>query len=86
MLILTSVFCTSQKISEIAHSHGAIVLVDNSIMSPVLSRPIELGAGIKSFIYLTKKHHLSIPVYSTAICCLMCRYCDALSYQIYSRT
>ncbi|KAK1604616.1 hypothetical protein QYE76_028289 [Lolium multiflorum] len=35
-----------KKISEIAHSHGAIVLVDNSIMSPVLSRPIELGADI----------------------------------------
>ncbi|KAM3208030.1 hypothetical protein ACQJBY_062995 [Aegilops geniculata] len=35
-----------KKISEIAHSHGALVLVDNSIMSPVLSRPIELGADI----------------------------------------
>ncbi|NP_001242026.1 cystathionine beta-lyase, chloroplastic-like [Glycine max] len=35
-----------QKISEIAHSHGALVLVDNSIMSPVLSRPLELGADI----------------------------------------
>nr|CAB3467211.1 unnamed protein product [Digitaria exilis] len=34
-----------KKISEIAHSGGALVLVDNSIMSPVLSRPIELGAG-----------------------------------------
>ena len=36
-----------QKISEIAHAHGALVLVDNSIMSPVLSRPLELGAGTK---------------------------------------
>ncbi|TVU02667.1 hypothetical protein EJB05_51828, partial [Eragrostis curvula] len=35
-----------KKIAEIAHSHGALVLVDNSIMSPVLSRPIELGADI----------------------------------------
>uniref|UniRef100_M8BEM2 cysteine-S-conjugate beta-lyase n=1 Tax=Aegilops tauschii TaxID=37682 RepID=M8BEM2_AEGTA len=35
-----------KKISEIAHSHGALVLVDNSIMSPVLSWPIELGADI----------------------------------------
>ncbi|XBI35912.1 hypothetical protein VPH35_121525 [Triticum aestivum] len=35
-----------KKISEIAHSHGALVLVDNSIMSPVLSRSIELGADI----------------------------------------
>lgn len=28
-----------------AHTHGALVLVDNSIMSPVLSQPLELGAG-----------------------------------------
>ncbi|GJN29509.1 hypothetical protein PR202_gb17735 [Eleusine coracana subsp. coracana] len=35
-----------KRIAEIAHSHGALVLVDNSIMSPVLSRPIELGADI----------------------------------------
>jgi len=32
------------------HSHGALVLVDNSIMSPVLSRPLELGAGISNYI------------------------------------
>ncbi|XP_051140918.1 cystathionine beta-lyase, chloroplastic [Andrographis paniculata] len=35
-----------RKITEIAHAHGALVLVDNSIMSPVLSRPLELGADI----------------------------------------
>ncbi|KAG4912912.1 hypothetical protein JHK82_053494 [Glycine max] len=35
-----------RKISEMAHSHGALVLVDNSIMSPVLSQPLELGADI----------------------------------------
>ncbi|KAH9294427.1 hypothetical protein KI387_040363, partial [Taxus chinensis] len=35
-----------RKISDIAHAHGALVLVDNSIMSPVLSRPLELGADI----------------------------------------
>uniref|UniRef100_A0A0D6R6W6 Cystathionine beta-lyase, chloroplastic n=1 Tax=Araucaria cunninghamii TaxID=56994 RepID=A0A0D6R6W6_ARACU len=35
-----------RKISDIAHVHGALVLVDNSIMSPVLSRPLELGADI----------------------------------------
>ncbi|XP_057873948.1 cystathionine beta-lyase, chloroplastic isoform X2 [Cryptomeria japonica] len=35
-----------RKISNIAHAHGALVLVDNSIMSPVLSRPLELGADI----------------------------------------
>ncbi|KAL7197586.1 hypothetical protein ACSBR2_020179 [Camellia fascicularis] len=35
-----------RKIAEMAHAHGAIVLVDNSIMSPVLSQPLELGADI----------------------------------------
>ncbi|KAL0334359.1 UNVERIFIED_CONTAM: Cystathionine beta-lyase, chloroplastic [Sesamum angustifolium] len=35
-----------RKIAEMAHAHGALVLVDNSIMSPVLSRPLELGADI----------------------------------------
>ncbi|XP_027924991.1 cystathionine beta-lyase, chloroplastic [Vigna unguiculata] len=35
-----------RKIAEMAHSHGALVLVDNSIMSPVLSWPLELGADI----------------------------------------
>ncbi|XP_076907980.1 cystathionine beta-lyase, chloroplastic-like [Bidens hawaiensis] len=35
-----------RKIAEIAHANGALVLVDNSIMSPVLSRPLELGADI----------------------------------------
>ncbi|KAF1866540.1 hypothetical protein Lal_00017923 [Lupinus albus] len=35
-----------RKIAELAHAHGALVLVDNSIMSPVLSQPLELGADI----------------------------------------
>ncbi|XP_058205279.1 cystathionine beta-lyase, chloroplastic isoform X4 [Rhododendron vialii] len=35
-----------RKIAEIAHAYGALVLVDNSIMSPVLSQPLELGADI----------------------------------------
>lgn len=38
--------CDIRKISEIAHAQGALVLVDNSIMSPVLSQPLELGADI----------------------------------------
>jgi hypothetical protein len=29
----------------IAHEHGALVVVDNSIMSPILSKPLSLGAG-----------------------------------------
>ncbi|MCL7045923.1 hypothetical protein MKW94_020834 [Papaver nudicaule] len=35
-----------RKITEIAHAHGAIVLVDNSMMSSVLSQPLELGADV----------------------------------------
>lgn len=35
-----------RKITEMAHQHGALLLVDNSIMSPVLSQPLELGADI----------------------------------------
>ncbi|CAL9150863.1 cystathionine beta-lyase, chloroplastic-like [Musa acuminata AAA Group] len=35
-----------RKISEIAHSFGALVMVDNSILSPVLSQPLQLGADI----------------------------------------
>ena len=38
-----------QKITEMAHTHGALLLVDNSIMSPVLSQPLELGAGINTY-------------------------------------
>ncbi|OWM66838.1 hypothetical protein CDL15_Pgr002633 [Punica granatum] len=35
-----------RKIAEIAHAWGALLLVDNSIMSPVLSQPLQLGADI----------------------------------------
>nr|BAS32612.1 cystathionine beta-lyase [Mimosa pudica] len=34
------------KIAEMAHARGVLVLVDNSIMSPVLCQPLELGADI----------------------------------------
>ncbi|XP_020535767.1 cystathionine beta-lyase, chloroplastic isoform X2 [Jatropha curcas] len=35
-----------RAIAKMAHTHSALVLVDNSIMSPVLSQPLELGADI----------------------------------------
>eukprot|EP00897_Mesotaenium_endlicherianum_P004979 jgi/Mesen1/4509/ME000023S03881 len=35
-----------RAIAEIAHEHGALLVVDNSIMSPVLSKPLSLGADI----------------------------------------
>ncbi|XVF56266.1 hypothetical protein PTKIN_Ptkin06aG0105300 [Pterospermum kingtungense] len=34
------------RIAEMAHAYGALVLADNSIMSPVLSQPLDLGADI----------------------------------------
>jgi hypothetical protein len=33
-------------LAQLAHAHGALLSVDNSIMSPVLSNPIALGADI----------------------------------------
>lgn len=33
-----------QKISDLAHSRGAKVVVDNTFMSPILQKPFELGA------------------------------------------
>ncbi len=32
--------------AEIAHDHGAILVVDNTFMSPVLQNPLELGADV----------------------------------------
>ena len=45
-------FVFLQEISKIAHKHGALVMVDNSIMSPVLSKPLDLGAGALFFLTL----------------------------------
>ncbi|KAK4281952.1 hypothetical protein QN277_013390 [Acacia crassicarpa] len=35
-----------RKIVEMAHAHGALLLVDNTMMSPVLCQPLEIGADI----------------------------------------
>lgn len=35
-----------KKASEIAHQHNIVVVVDNTFCSPVLQRPIELGADV----------------------------------------
>ncbi len=35
-----------RRFSEAAHRHGAIVIVDNTFMTPYLQRPLELGADI----------------------------------------
>ena len=35
-----------QRTAEIAHKHGAILVVDNTFMSPFFQRPLSLGADI----------------------------------------
>jgi len=35
-----------QKLAEIAHKHGVPLMVDNTVASPILCRPIEHGADI----------------------------------------
>ncbi len=38
--------CDIQALAELAHAHGVPLLVDNTVASPVLLRPIEFGADI----------------------------------------
>jgi len=42
----TVVLSDLQAIAEIAHEHGALMLVDNTFASPILQRPFELGTDI----------------------------------------
>ncbi|MCS6711412.1 PLP-dependent transferase [Brachybacterium sp. EF45031] len=35
-----------RRVAELAHRHGALLVVDNTFMTPVLQRPLELGADI----------------------------------------
>lgn len=35
-----------RRIAELAHRHGALVVVDNTFMTPYLQRPLELGADV----------------------------------------
>jgi cysteine-S-conjugate beta-lyase len=45
--------CDLKALTDIAHAHGALVMVDNSIMTPVYQRPLQLGADI-SMVSATK--------------------------------
>ncbi|MEJ2188548.1 MAG: PLP-dependent aspartate aminotransferase family protein [Acidobacteriota bacterium] len=42
----TVVLSDIREIAEIAHEHGALLLVDNTFASPILQRPLELGADV----------------------------------------
>lgn len=83
LLITTShvLVIVIQKIAEMAHAHGALVLVDNSIMSPVLCQPLELGAGNKYLFCQTNiiydMNEILREPYSQNN---FFRYCDALCY------
>ncbi|MEI6648647.1 MAG: O-succinylhomoserine sulfhydrylase [Actinomycetes bacterium] len=41
-------------VSEIAHESGAVVIVDNVMASPILQKPLDLGADV--IMYSTTKH------------------------------
>jgi O-succinylhomoserine sulfhydrylase len=41
-------------VSEVAHKHGALVVVDNVFATPMLQKPLELGADI--VVYSATKH------------------------------
>jgi O-succinylhomoserine sulfhydrylase len=43
-----------QGVSDIAHAHGAIVIVDNVFATPLLQKPLEFGADV--IIYSATKH------------------------------
>jgi len=43
-----------QKVAELAHTAGATVIVDNVFATPILQKPIELGADI--VVYSATKH------------------------------
>ena len=84
-LLCISFFFPLQKIATMAHKHGALVLVDNSILSPVLSQPLELGAGIKNISQL-QCSGISILLWILLTQVFDCRHCYALGYQIYCWT
>jgi methionine-gamma-lyase len=42
----TIVLSDIRAVAEIAHEHGALLVVDNTFASPILQRPLELGADI----------------------------------------
>jgi O-acetylhomoserine (thiol)-lyase len=38
--------CDIEKLAEVAHKHGVPLVVDNTVASPILLRPIEYGADV----------------------------------------
>ena len=42
MMLVTDI----RRVSQIAHQHGALALFDNTLASPVIQRPLELGADL----------------------------------------
>jgi methionine-gamma-lyase len=42
----TLVVCDLEAVCRIAHAHGALVVVDNTFMTPILQRPFDWGADV----------------------------------------
>ncbi len=42
----TLVLADLTQVCEMAHAHGALVVVDNTFMSPILQKPLSLGADV----------------------------------------
>jgi len=38
--------CDTEKLAEVAHAHGVPLVVDNTVATPILLRPIDYGADI----------------------------------------
>jgi cystathionine beta-lyase/cystathionine gamma-synthase len=49
----TLALCDVRRIAELAHAAGALLAVDNTFLTPVLQRPLELGADLS--VYSTTK-------------------------------
>ena len=57
--------CDIKFCAEVAHRHGAVVVVDNTFMSPALQNPLDLGADI--VVHSVTKY---INGHSDVVCCL----------------
>lgn len=53
LILVVPQVCDLKALTDIAHANGALVMVDNSIMTPIFQRPLALGADI-SMVSATK--------------------------------
>jgi len=65
----TMVLTDIQAAAQIAHQHGAILLVDNTFASPYLQRPLEHGADVvvHSLTKFVNGHSYLYPVFAALL-------------------